>query len=120
MSCALRFKPTSLCIFKMDVPLHTIVIRSKNENQGTLSTLTLIDCQFCFKLQGASKLFLWNVLRVYSWIFQAVLCLLAIAVSLATYVTGSGDLVIPWVAFHGPNQAGILTPGPADKQAALR
>jgi hypothetical protein len=50
-------------------------------------------------------LFLWNVLRVYSWIFQAVLCLIAIAVSLATYVTGSGDLVIPWVAFHGPNQA---------------
>jgi hypothetical protein len=50
-------------------------------------------------------LFLWTVLRVYSWIFQAVLCLMAIAVSLATYVTGTGDLMIPWIAFQGPNQA---------------
>jgi hypothetical protein len=53
-------------------------------------------------------LFLWNVLRVYSWIFQTVLCLTAIAVSLAAYVTGSGDLVIPWVAFHASNQAPFL------------
>jgi hypothetical protein len=53
-------------------------------------------------------LFLWNVLRVYSWIFQAVLCLMAIAVSIATYVTGSGDLVIPWIALHMTNQAPFL------------
>jgi hypothetical protein len=53
-------------------------------------------------------LFLWNVLRVYSWIFQAVLCLVAIAVSIAAYVTGSGDLVIPWIAVHASNQAPFL------------
>ena len=50
-------------------------------------------------------MFLWNVLRVYSWIFQAVLSLMAIAVAIAAYVTGSGDLMIPWVVFPGPNQA---------------
>jgi hypothetical protein len=56
-------------------------------------------------------LFLWNVLRVYSWIFQAVLCLMAIAVAVAALVTGSGDLDIPWIAFHTPQNYFLLGVG---------
>lgn len=56
-------------------------------------------------------MFLWNVLRVYSWIFQAVLCLAAIAVAIAAYVTGSGALDIPWVAFHAPQNNWLIGVG---------
>jgi hypothetical protein len=54
-------------------------------------------------------LFLWNVLRVYSWIFQTVLCLMAIAVSVAAIVTGSSGLAIPWLPFPPSNQTLWLT-----------
>jgi len=53
-------------------------------------------------------LFLWNVLRVYSWIFQAVLCLMAIGVAVAAYVTGSGALDIPWITFHTPQNNWLI------------
>jgi hypothetical protein len=51
---------------------------------------------------------LWNVLKVYSWIFQAILCLMAIAVAVAAIVTGSGNLNIPWVIFHAPQNLFLL------------
>jgi hypothetical protein len=53
-------------------------------------------------------LFLWNVLRLYSWIFQAVLCLMAIGVAVAAYVTGSGAVNIPWIAFHTPQNNWLI------------
>ena len=49
-------------------------------------------------------MFLWNVLRVYSWIFQTVLCLMAIAVGVAAIATGSTGLDIPWLPFPPGNQ----------------
>ncbi len=42
-------------------------------------------------------LFLWNVLRVYSWIFQTALCAMAIALCAATMVTGSHGLDVAWI-----------------------
>ena len=47
------------------------------------------------------------VLRVFSWLFQAVLSLAAIAVATAALVTSS-DLVIPWLPIHGTNQSLFL------------
>lgn len=49
--------------------------------------------------------FLWYLLRTYSWILQAVLCAAAILVACASYVTGSQALSIGWI------------PIPADRQA---
>jgi hypothetical protein len=43
--------------------------------------------------------------------FQAILCLMAIAVAVAAMVTGSGDLNIPWVAFHSPQNYFLLGVG---------
>jgi hypothetical protein len=57
------------------------------------------------------KLFLWNVLRVYSWIFQAVLSLMAIAVAVVAYVTGVGALDIPWIVFHVPQNNWLISLG---------
>ncbi len=48
------------------------------------------------------------MLKVYSWIFQAILCLMAIAVAVAAIVTGSGNLNIPWVIFHAPQNLFLL------------
>lgn len=53
-------------------------------------------------------MFLWNVLRVYSWIFQAILCLMAIAVATAALVTGSGGLDIPWILFPTPQTTWLI------------
>ena len=49
-------------------------------------------------------LFLWNVLRVYSWIFQTVLCVMAIMLSVVTIVTGSQGLDVRWLPFPGDKQ----------------
>ena len=49
-------------------------------------------------------LFLWNVLRVYSWIFQTVLCGMAIALVLATVLTGSQGFDVGWLPFPGDKQ----------------
>jgi hypothetical protein len=54
---------------------------------------------------------LWKLLRVYSWIFQAVLSLAAIAVATAVYVTSSGDLDIPWIPLHTPQNNMLLALG---------
>jgi hypothetical protein len=55
--------------------------------------------------KGACELlFLWNVLRVYSWIFQTVLCVMAILLSVATIVTGSQGLDVTWLPFPGDKQ----------------
>ena len=56
-------------------------------------------------------MFLWKLLRVYSWIFQAVLSLAAIAVATAVYVTSSGDLDIPWIPLHTPQNNMLLALG---------
>jgi hypothetical protein len=55
---------------------------------------------------------LWNVLRIYSWIFQAVLCVIAILIACASFVTGSRDLDIPWLPLPaGPQIAWLLVLG---------
>jgi hypothetical protein len=53
-------------------------------------------------------IFLWNVLRVYSWIFQTILCGMAILVSVAALVTGTGPLDIPWILFPPDRQIPYL------------
>ena len=56
-------------------------------------------------------MFLWKLLRVYSWIFQAILSLAAIAVAAAAYITGSGALNIPWIALHTPQNSMLIALG---------
>jgi hypothetical protein len=59
--------------------------------------------------KGACELlFLWNVLRVYSWVFQTVLCGMAIALSVVTLVTGSHGLDVTWLPFPGDKQMSWL------------
>jgi hypothetical protein len=46
--------------------------------------------------------FLRGVLRVYSWIFEAVLCLLAIGVSIVSLTVGASDPVqMDWLPWSG-------------------
>ena len=42
-----------------------------------------------------------NVLRVYSYIFEAALCLIAIAVSGVTLLSGNEELVLGWLPWTG-------------------
>ncbi len=44
--------------------------------------------------------FLRGVLRVYSWIFEAILCLMAIAFGLVGFVTGGG-IQLGWLPWSG-------------------
>lgn len=41
--------------------------------------------------------FLWNVVRVYSWIYGTIFCLLAIAVAVAVLLSGDQSLRIGWL-----------------------
>lgn len=42
-----------------------------------------------------------NVLRVYSYIFEAILCFMAIAVSAVTLLSGNEDLNLAWLPWTG-------------------
>ena len=42
-----------------------------------------------------------NVLRVYSFIFEAALCLMAIAVSGVTLLSGNEELILGWLPWPG-------------------
>lgn len=48
--------------------------------------------------------FLWRVLRVYSWIFQAVLCAIGILVACASFATGT-NLYIGWLPIAAGHQS---------------
>ncbi|MDQ6665711.1 MAG: hypothetical protein M3Z23_15130 [Acidobacteriota bacterium] len=42
-----------------------------------------------------------NVLRIYSYIFEGILCLMAIAVSAVTLLSGNEDLQLGWLPWTG-------------------
>jgi hypothetical protein len=85
----------------MDDPIHLIVIRSQKGGQGTCNAASLIDCEFCLQISGGSRVvFLRNVLRVYSWIYETILCFLAIAVAAAVVISGDQNLHIGWLPWR--------------------
>jgi len=49
-----------------------------------------------------------GVLRVYSWIFEAVLCAMAIAVSAVTVLSGDLDLKLGWLPWDSKTATGWL------------
>ena len=53
--------------------------------------------------------FVRGVLRVYSWIFEAVLCALALAVAAVTTLSGDAGLKLGWVPFSAEHLVGWLT-----------
>ncbi|MDQ2898858.1 MAG: hypothetical protein M3Y07_03545 [Acidobacteriota bacterium] len=46
-----------------------------------------------------------NVLRIYSYIFEAILCLMAIAISAVTLMSGNVQLQVGWLPWTAPRLA---------------
>jgi hypothetical protein len=49
--------------------------------------------------------FLRNVLRVYSWIYEAIISLMAVAIAAAAFLTGHERLYIPWLPWPVEKQS---------------